>query len=255
MERIIKTNDAVYSFSEVMEHIDLQKYFVAQKGHETGRPRYDREKLLKIVLFAYMDFGYCSTRFISKLCDTDIRFMWLWDEKEAPSHTNINNFIRKELAMSLEEIFNDINRYIFAWIGVDLEHIYLDGTKIEANANKYSWVWKKSCIKSRSKVFGRLRALLPRLNEHMAIYKRALFEIREEYTVEYVRYILDTFLNAVGMKKRDFVHGKGKRKSFAQRLWEAIHDTPLIKFNGEFHFWNSPFYLGCFLTATLLWSG
>ena len=224
LERIIKTNDAVYSFSEVMEHIDLQKYFVAQKGHETGRPRYDREKLLKIVLFAYMDFGYCSTRFISKLCDTDIRFMWLWDEKEAPSHTNINDFIRKELAMSLEEIFDDINRYIFARMGVDLEHVYLDGTKIEANANKYSWVWKKSCIKSRSKVFGRLSALLPQLNEHMAIYKRAVFDIREEYTVEYVRYILDTFLNAVGMKKRDFVHGKGKRKSFAQRLWEAIHD-------------------------------
>ena len=110
-------------------------------------------------------------------------------------------------------------------------------------------------IKSRSKVFGRLSALLPQLNEHMAIYKRAVFDIREEYTIEYVRYILDTFLNAVGMKKGDFVHGKGKRKSFAQRLWEAIHDTPLIKFNGEFHFWNSPFYLGCFLTATLSWSG
>ena len=120
LERIIKTNDAVYSFSEVMEHIDLQKYFVVQKGHETGRPRYDREKLLKIVLFAYMDFGYCSTRFISKLCDTDIRFMWLWDEKEAPSHTNINDFIRKELAMSLEEIFDDINRYIFVRMGVDI---------------------------------------------------------------------------------------------------------------------------------------
>ena len=50
MERIIKINDPVYSFSEVMDHIDLNKYFV-EKEHETGRPRYDREKLLKIVLF------------------------------------------------------------------------------------------------------------------------------------------------------------------------------------------------------------
>ena len=63
MERIIKTNDPVYSFSEVMAHIDLNKYFV-EKEHETGRPRYDREKLLKIVLFAFMEFGYCSLRFI-----------------------------------------------------------------------------------------------------------------------------------------------------------------------------------------------
>ena len=75
LERIIKINDPVYSFSEVMAHIDLKKYFVG-KEHETGRPRYDREKLLKIVLFAFMEFGYCSVRFIQKLCETDIRFLF-----------------------------------------------------------------------------------------------------------------------------------------------------------------------------------
>ena len=87
LERIIKINDPVYSFSEVMAHIDLQKYFVEKKGHETGRPRYDREKLLKVVLFAFMEFGYCSLRFIKKLCETDIRFLWILDENEAPSHS------------------------------------------------------------------------------------------------------------------------------------------------------------------------
>ena len=56
-EKIIKIDDPVYTFSEVMAHIDLQKYFVEKKGHETGRPGYDREKLLKIVLFAFMEFG------------------------------------------------------------------------------------------------------------------------------------------------------------------------------------------------------
>ena len=85
MERIIKINDPVYSFSEVMAHIDLNKYFV-EKEHETGRPRYDREKILKIVLFAFMEFGYCSLRFIEKLCLTDIRFIWILDEDKAPSH-------------------------------------------------------------------------------------------------------------------------------------------------------------------------
>ena len=96
-----------------MAHIDLQKYFV-EKGHETGRPRYDREKLLKIVLFAFMEFGYCSVRFIKKLCETDIRFIWMLDEEEAPSHMTISNFIHKELSGSLEEIFNDINGYILS---------------------------------------------------------------------------------------------------------------------------------------------
>ena len=85
LERIIKINDPVYSFSEVMAHIDLNKYYV-EKGHGTGRPRYDREKLLKIVLFAFMEFGYCSVRFIRKLCETDIRFIWMLDEDSVPSH-------------------------------------------------------------------------------------------------------------------------------------------------------------------------
>ena len=93
MERIIKINDPVYSFSEVMALIDLQRYFV-EKEHETGRPRYDREKLLKIVLFAFMEFGYCSLRFIEKLCNTDIRFIWILDEDKAPSHAKIGNFIK-----------------------------------------------------------------------------------------------------------------------------------------------------------------
>ena len=53
LERIIKPNGPVYSFSEVMAHIDLKKYFVQK------------------------EFGYCSVRFIRKLCETDIRFIWM----------------------------------------------------------------------------------------------------------------------------------------------------------------------------------
>lgn len=211
LEKIIKINDPVYSFSEVMAHIDLQKYFV-EKGHETGRPKYDREKLLKIVLFAFMEFGYCSVCFIQKLCEADIRFMWILDEEDAPSHMTISNFIRWELCGNLEDIFNDITSYMFSKLGVDLNHAYIDGTKIEANANKYTWVWKKGCIKSRNNVFGKISALLEEVNAFMAFYQRAVFELRQEYAIEYVKYILGTFLEAAGMTEEDFVHGKGKAK-------------------------------------------
>ena len=223
MARIIKINDAVYSFSEVMAHIDLQRYFM-EKEHETGRPRYDREKLLKIVLFAFMEFGYCSLRFIEKLCNTDIRFIWILDEDKAPSHTKIGDFIKDELSTSLDEIFNDINQYMFGQLNADLNHAYIDGTKIEANANKYTWVWKKSCIKSRNNVFGKLSALLEDINAYMALYQRAAFEVRQEYALEYVEYILGIFLNASGMTVEDFVHGKGKHKTAIQRLYEKVFE-------------------------------
>ena len=207
-----------------MAHIDLQKYFVVEKEHETGRPRYDREKLLKIVLFAFMEHGYCSVRFIEKLCETDIRFIWMLEEENAPSHMTISNFIHKELSGSVDQIFNDINSYIFAREKVDTDHVYIDGTKIEANANKYTWVWKKSCIKSRNKVFERLTSLISEMNQAMAVYRRATFDTRQEYAIEYVDYILTGFLKAVGMTEADFVHGKGKRKTSLQRLYEKVLD-------------------------------
>lgn len=224
LERIIKINDPVYSFSEVMAHIDLQKYFVEEKEHETGRPRYDREKLLKIVLFSFMEFGYCSVRFIRKLCETDIRFLWILDEEKAPSHMTISNFIHNELSSCIQDIFDGINSYMFSQLNVDLNHSYIDGTKIEANANKYSWVWKKGCIRSRNNVFGKISVLLEDINAYMVLYQRAVFEIRQEYAIEYVEYILRTFLDAAAMNKEDFLHGKGKHKSVIQRLYEKVYD-------------------------------
>ena len=82
MEKIIETTNPVYTFQEVVGHIDLNKYF-AGKDCKTGHPRYDREKLLKVVLFAFLEHGYPSLRRIEKLCKTDIRFLWLLDEVPA----------------------------------------------------------------------------------------------------------------------------------------------------------------------------
>ena len=71
-----------------------------------------------------MEFGYVSLRNIEKLCKTDIRFMWLLDEMEAPSFMTISNFINEFLIDSIENIFNKINSYIFDIENVDLNHIY-----------------------------------------------------------------------------------------------------------------------------------
>ena len=109
MERIIEVDDPVYSFSEVLCHIDLKKYFVEDEDYKTGRPRYDGEKLLKVILFAFMEEGCQSVRKIEKLCKTDIRFLWLLDEEKSPSHMtccllsrtfssclqNVHNFLPK----------------------------------------------------------------------------------------------------------------------------------------------------------------
>ena len=86
--------------------------------------------------------------------------MWLLQDNPPPSHSTIGNFMNNVLNRKIDEIFAGINSYIFTVENVDLNHVYIDGTKIEANANKYSWVWKKSCEKNRLKVFARITELL-----------------------------------------------------------------------------------------------
>ena len=224
MERIIEISDPVYTFNEVMEHIDLNKYIAEEKDCNAGRPKYDPIKLLKVILFAFMEYGYCSVRVIQKLCKTDIRFLWLLDEEPAPSHMTISNFMNHCLKTKIEDIYADINGYIFAQENVDLEHAYLDGTKLEANANKYSWVWKKGSIHSRNNVFSKLNGLLSEINESILASYRVKFELRQEYAIEYVEYILETYLEVSGIKRENFVHGKGKRKSTEQKQYERVEE-------------------------------
>ena len=154
----------MYTFCEVISHIDLNKYIVNERSN-TGRQRYDHITLLKVILFAFMENGYTSTRAIEKLCKTDIRFMWLLQDMRAPSHMTIDNFMNNCLADSIENILKEINAYIFDVETVDLNHAYIDDTKIAANANKYSWVWKKSSQKNRDKVFAKITSLLNEINE------------------------------------------------------------------------------------------
>ena len=109
---IIEISDPVYTFCEVLDCIDLRKY-LAVKESKTGRKRYNSEILLKVILFAFMEKGYVSLREIEKLCKTDIRFMWLLQDNDPPSHMTIDNFMNETLLGNIEDIFAEINGYIF----------------------------------------------------------------------------------------------------------------------------------------------
>lgn len=223
LEKIVNICDPVYSFNAVMEHIDLRKYY-AEKESIMGRPRYDSEKLLKVILFAFMENGYSSLRNIEKLCNTDIRFIWLLDGEAAPSYATVCNFLNKYVGNKIEDLFNDINKYIFTEEGVDLGKLYIDGTKMEANANKYTWVWKKSCITSRNKVYGYLSALIDELNNGILANFSVKIEKREEYAIEYVEEITARYSELTGICGTNMVHGRGHHKTIEQRYYDKLNE-------------------------------
>lgn len=222
LERIIDISDPVYTFSEVIDHIDLNKY-LSEKGGKIGRPRCEADKMLKVILFAFMEHGYVSLRRLEKLCKTDIRYMWILDEMQAPSFMTFGNFIKNELFSSIDSIFKAINEYIFKEDHVDLKHIYIDGTKIIANANKYTWVWKKSCITNRDKVFLKLTELLKQINGDIASLG-VRFEEREEYAIEYVEQILLSYAKLNAIDPSTFVCGRGRHKTAEQRIYQKIEE-------------------------------
>ena len=171
-----------------------------------------------------MENGNCSLRDIEKLCNTDIRFMYLLDEMKAPTFATFGNFIRNELTTSIEDIFNDINAYIFEKDKVDLNHTYIDGTKIEANANKYTWVWKKSCIRNRDKVFVNISALINEMNTAVLNVYGLKIETRDEYAIEYLENILAKYAEVTDLDFDSFVYGRGHRKTVFQRQYEKLKE-------------------------------
>ena len=221
IEKLIDISDPVYTFCEVMDHIDLSGYFV-EKGYKTGRPRCDEQKLLKVILFAFMENGVCSLRKIEKLCHNDIRYMYLLDEMKVPTFATFGNFIRNKLTASIEQIFTDINTYIFTKDHVDLQHTYIDGTKIEANANRYTWVWKKSCMKNRQKVFDKISILIDAMNQKVLGYLGIKLEKREEYAIGYVSELLAMYKEETGIDENSFVSGCGHRKSIQQKQYQEL---------------------------------
>ena len=193
-----------------MEGIDLSKYLKNVPEYITGRNRYNPVDMLKTVLFAFADNGYCSLRKLEDNCRVNMRYMYLMNWK-TPSYRTFGYFINEVLAESAEAIFQDVNLAIFTQEKVDLSHLYIDGTKLEANANKYSWVWKKATEKSRYRLFAKITALLDEINEELS-WSGLRMETNEEYVPEHLAEMLAAYAKFYQLDEAGFVHGKGRRK-------------------------------------------
>lgn len=223
---LINPTDPVVTFKEVMEGVNLKKYIISTNNDPRGRNGYDPKVLLEIVLFAFM-INVRSTRKIESLCRNDIRFMYLSDEIK-PTHMTICNFINNYLIDSIENIFNEITQYIINKQNIDISTVYIDGTKIEAFPNKYTWVWKKACITSRDRQFVNISNLLKEINNSSLLEPGLFFEIKESYSIEELEEILSYLLSIIDKNSITFVYGIGKRKNILQKYYEKLYKYILM---------------------------
>lgn len=212
--------DPVLTFDRFMEGIDLNQYLKKVPEHITGRIRYNPVNMLKTVLFGFMTSGYCSLRELEDSCRVNLRFMYLMD-RQTPSYRTFGYFINEVLGDSIEQIFYDINQKIFDEEHVDLQHIYIDGSKFEANANKYTWVWKKATEKARFRLYEKITALILQMNEEL-IWSGLSISAGTEYVPDYLAEVARKYAEIWQIDETCFVHGKGKHKTTQQRQYELL---------------------------------
>lgn len=177
--------------------------------------------MFKVVLFGFMN-NIRSLRGLELACKTDIRFMYLMDY-EKPSHQSFMNFINDYLIDSVDNILLDINRYLIKEEDIDTSRLYIDGTKIEANSNKYSFVWKKATIKNREKLYLKIINNKDSINGVLKLIKsKHLIPSLLEYTPDIILKPYEDILSYIKDNNITLVYGKGFRKTIFQRVLELL---------------------------------
>lgn len=94
----------------------------------------------KVMISAYMEFVY-STRKIESDYQRDINFMWLLNDESVPDHSTISRFRKDRLGVGIEGLFYQFVQKLCEMCEVNYENVFVDGTKIEAAAYRYTFVW------------------------------------------------------------------------------------------------------------------
>ena len=161
LEELIPTGHLVRVVDEMIEQIDVKPLRGQYKGG--GTSAYDPKMLLKVIVYAYTQRTFSSRR-IAKELRENVNYMWLSGMNQ-PDHRTINRFRGKVMKAVVEEVFYGIIEQLLDLGYIDLESYFVDGTKIEANANRYSFVWKKSTAKYKSILQEKVRGLLEEIDK------------------------------------------------------------------------------------------
>ena len=228
IETIIPEDDSVRLLSQFVEAMDLTDLYSTYERINSVSPR----TLLKIVLYSYMNGDY-SSRSMELNCKRDINFMFLLEGAPVPDHATFARFRSIHFAPCAKHILAEMSNAFFDLGEISGETVFIDGTKIEAATNKYTFVWKKAVTKNQAK-------LLIKLADFVAQCEQ-LYDLKIVYgdTVK-MKHVKKLRKKLYALKQSEnvvFVHGIGKRKTPLQKSIETLEDylSRLKKYNHQIH--------------------
>lgn len=227
----IEKNAPVRLLNAVMERMDYSKLYAAYS--RLGRIEYSPKILLKIMVYGYMR-KQISSRALEACCRENLHFIYLLEGQRAPDHNTINRFRKNILT---QEAGQDILCQLVVLLHerglLSLEAAFIDGTKIEANANKYSFVWKKATAKKTDKLLKRIHEELPAKLKEAGIR----FHVPEKIAVRQLKKLWKRIHARIKADGIELVSGKGKRKTRLQRLSEWVDQclAKLKQYTNDIH--------------------
>ncbi|AMC11612.1 transposase [Lutibacter profundi] len=154
-DELVPKNHPVRIVNHIIDNVDISTLESTYKGG--GTSSYHPRMLLKVIVYAYLRNLY-SSRKIEQALYENIHFMWLSGQSK-PDHNTINDFRGKRLQGHLKKIFHQVVLLLSEQGVLSLKDIFVDGTKIEANANRYTFVWGKSIKTSKERIKKQLKEL------------------------------------------------------------------------------------------------
>ena len=215
---IIPDNDCVRLLGQFVEELDLRDLYSTYSKVKENQvsPR----QMLKIMLYAYHESNF-SSRGIEKACRRDINYMYLLEGRSAPDHATIARFRSIHFAEVAEKYLAMSVSYLMEIGEISGKEIFIDGTKIEANANKYTFVWKKSVTKNQAKLLEKMALLVQECVETYGLRKIWHGQVKEKHLEKVIRQMY-RIKEEEGI---EFVHGSGKRKTQLQRHVEELEEA------------------------------
>ena len=181
LDQLVPENHMVRVVDAVIDRLDISDILSTYRGG--GNSAFNPKMMLKVLVFAYLSNVYSSRR-IEDLLRRDIYFMWLAGMKR-PDFRTINYYRGKRLKEGFDAVFTQVVRLLHEEGFVSLKVQYIDGTKIESVANKYTFVWRGSVEKYDGRLKAKTEALLRQIEHNHAIENQEN-PVSEELTAEEV---------------------------------------------------------------------
>ncbi len=215
LEISIPSDDPVRLVSAFVEEMDLSELYKTygriRKNQATPR------QMLKLVIYAAMNRIY-SSRDIRKACKRDINFMYLLEGMPAPDHATIARFISLHFSACAKVLLAQMSDLLYLLGEISGKTIFIDGTKIESAANKYTFVWKRAITKNQARLYTKLTSFVAECEELYGI--RTVYH--DQISIHTLKRLKKQLCRVKVQEGIVFVHGIGRRKTQLQKSLEQL---------------------------------